>query len=278
MVWLTSLPNVGGGFRGRSPRSWSAHERRTRTQDDHELLAAHVAGDPDAFGELFARHRDRLWAVALRTMGNPEDAADALQDGLISAYRRAGRFRGDAAVTTWLHRVVVNACLDRMRPRKVRAADPLPDDLEEYAGRGSAGTAESEDGPDEAASAATATAGAHAAGHPARRAAGRAGAGRHGGLPGRRGRRDPRLRGRHGEVRCARGRARLAPLLGVLRGDDDVTPDTSGNPPDTRGRPIHGPPRAGLRTDRHPPTPTPDTLRGGEPPSPTRRPDPDLPT
>jgi RNA polymerase sigma-70 factor (ECF subfamily) len=103
---------------------------------DADLLAAHVAGDPEAFGVLFARHRDRLWAVALRTMGNPHDAADGLQDGLVAAYRRAGTFRGDAAVTTWLHRVVVNACLDRIRAAKVRRAEPLPDDLEEHADRG----------------------------------------------------------------------------------------------------------------------------------------------
>ena len=104
---------------------------------DAELLRAHVDGDPDAFAELFARHRDRLWAVALRTMGNPEDAADGLQDGLIAAYRRAGSFRGEAAVTTWMHRIVVNACLDRMRAAKARRADPLPDDLEDRGGRGS---------------------------------------------------------------------------------------------------------------------------------------------
>ena len=105
-------------------------------RSDADLLAAHVAGDADAFGVLFARHRDRLWAVALRTMGNPEDAADGLQDGMIAAFRRAGSFRGEAAVTTWLHRVVVNACLDRIRAAKVRAADALPDDLEERADRG----------------------------------------------------------------------------------------------------------------------------------------------
>jgi RNA polymerase sigma-70 factor, ECF subfamily len=104
---------------------------------DAELLRAHVDGDPDAFAELFGRHRDRLWAVALRTMGNPEDAADGLQDGLIAAYRRAGSFRGEAAVTTWMHRIVVNACLDRMRAAKVRRADPLADDLEDRGGRGS---------------------------------------------------------------------------------------------------------------------------------------------
>ncbi len=107
-----------------------------RELDDDALLAAHRDGDPDAFGVLVTRHRDRLWAVALRTTGNPEDAADALQEALISAYRRVGSFRGDALVTTWLHRVVVNACLDRLRRNKVRAAQPLPDDLEEYAARG----------------------------------------------------------------------------------------------------------------------------------------------
>lgn len=100
-------------------------------RDDAVLLAAHVAGDPDAFAELVARHRDRLWAVALRTTGHPEEAADGLQDGLVAAFRRAGTFRGDAAVTTWLHRVVVNACLDRARAQRVRAADPLPDGLDE---------------------------------------------------------------------------------------------------------------------------------------------------
>jgi len=98
---------------------------------DADLLAAHAAGDPDAFGEVVRRHRDRLWAVALRTLGDREEAADALQDGLVSAFR-AGRtgsaaFRGEAAVTTWLHRVVVNACLDRVRRSAARPADPLPD-------------------------------------------------------------------------------------------------------------------------------------------------------
>ena len=105
--------------------------------DDGTLLRAHVDGDPAAFAVLFTRHRDRLWAVALRTTGNPEDAADGLQDGMIAAYRRAGSFRGEAQVTTWLHRVVVNACLDRLRAAKVRRAEALPDDLQEYGDRGS---------------------------------------------------------------------------------------------------------------------------------------------
>ena len=89
---------------------------------DQELLRRHVAGDADAFGELFRRHRDRLWAVALRTLCDPEEAADALQDAMVSAFRRAGDFRGESAVTTWLHRIVVNASLDRLRRRAARPA------------------------------------------------------------------------------------------------------------------------------------------------------------
>ena len=82
----------------------------------------------NSFGELFRRHRDRLWAVALRTVCDPEEAADALQDAMISAFRRAGDFRGESAVTTWMHRIVVNACLDRLRRRAVRPVTSAGDE------------------------------------------------------------------------------------------------------------------------------------------------------
>lgn len=95
---------------------------------DAELLRRHVAGDAEAFGELFRRHRDRLWAVALRTVCDPEEAADALQDAMVSAFRRAGDFRGESAVTTWLHRIVVNASLDRLRRRAARPATSTGDE------------------------------------------------------------------------------------------------------------------------------------------------------
>jgi RNA polymerase sigma-70 factor, ECF subfamily len=109
------------------------------TPSDRSLLDRHAAGDPHAFGELVRRHRDRLWAVALRTLGDREEAADAVQDALLSALRAStpaeGRsagnpsaaFRGDAAVTTWLHRIVVNACLDRARRRAARPVSALPE-------------------------------------------------------------------------------------------------------------------------------------------------------
>lgn len=95
---------------------------------DSELLRRHAHGDHEAFGLLFTRHRNRLWAVALRTLGDREEAADALQEAMISAFRRAGSFRGDSAVTTWLHRIVVNACLDRVRRRAARPGVPAGDE------------------------------------------------------------------------------------------------------------------------------------------------------
>lgn len=102
----------------------TVHDDRT----DEELLAQHAAGDRDAFGEIVRRHRDRLWAVAVRTLGDQEEAADALQDAFVNALRSAGSFRGEAQVTTWLHRIVVNACLDRARRRTARPTVPLPPD------------------------------------------------------------------------------------------------------------------------------------------------------
>lgn len=94
--------------------------------DDAELLRRHVAGDPDAFGVLVRRHSDRAWAVAIGMLRDREEAADAVQEAMISALRAAGSFRGDATVATWLHRIVVNACLDRMRRRRARPTVPLP--------------------------------------------------------------------------------------------------------------------------------------------------------
>jgi RNA polymerase sigma-70 factor (ECF subfamily) len=95
------------------------------------LLRQHAEGNAEAFGTLFTRHKDRLWAVALRVTCDPDDAADALQEAMISAFRRAGDFRGESAVTTWLHRIVVNAALDLLRRRSSHSVgwSGDPDDL-----------------------------------------------------------------------------------------------------------------------------------------------------
>lgn len=104
-----------------------ADAARYEGTDDRELIALRLRGDAEAFGELVRRHRDRLWAVALRTLGDREEAADAVQDALVSAYRSAHTFRGHSAVTTWLHRITVNACLDRARKAATRRTSPVDD-------------------------------------------------------------------------------------------------------------------------------------------------------
>lgn len=135
MVGRRKLPSAGGT--GAS----SEGVLRAGEPSDAELLRSHIAGDTEAFGMLFGRHKDRLWAVALRTTCDPEDAADALQEAMLSAFRRAGGFRGDSAVTTWLHRIVVNAALDRLRRRPTWSVSwsGEPDALETLAIQGTRG-------------------------------------------------------------------------------------------------------------------------------------------
>jgi RNA polymerase sigma-70 factor, ECF subfamily len=87
---------------------------------DADLLRMHTEGNKDAFGVLYQRRRGRLWAAAARITGS-QDADDAVQNAMVRACSSAGGFRGDSAVTTWLHRIVVNAAFDvtRSRPRCV---------------------------------------------------------------------------------------------------------------------------------------------------------------
>jgi RNA polymerase sigma-70 factor (ECF subfamily) len=96
---------------------------------DAELLAAHVAGERYAFEELFLRHQRQLYRLARLTSRTGEDAADALQDAMLSAHRSAGSFRNDSAVSSWLYRIVVNACLDRLRRNKNHLAVELEEGI-----------------------------------------------------------------------------------------------------------------------------------------------------
>lgn len=180
------------------------------------MLRRHVSGDTEAFGILFSRHRERLWAVAVRTLGNVDDAADALQDAMISAFRRAGSFRGDSAVTTWLHRIVVNACLDLLRRQAARPATSglAADTMDALAAHGSAPRADSDTALDVTAALRTLPPDQRAAlvlvdmlGYPVADAAEVLGIS-------------------EGTVksRCSRGRARLLPQLAHLRGSSAAAP------------------------------------------------------
>lgn len=93
---------------------------------DAELVRRHLLGDRDAFATLVRRHERRVYNVALRMLGRPEDAADASQEVFLTCLRKLGGFRGDAAFTTWLHRVTVNACLDALRRRSREQPEEEP--------------------------------------------------------------------------------------------------------------------------------------------------------
>jgi RNA polymerase sigma-70 factor (ECF subfamily) len=101
------------------------------TDDDRELLRRALEGDNQAFSTLLARHEDRIFALALRMTGSRADALDATQDAFILAFRRASSFRGDAAFSTWLYRIAINACKDFLRKR-AREATIAPSDEAEH--------------------------------------------------------------------------------------------------------------------------------------------------
>jgi RNA polymerase sigma-70 factor (ECF subfamily) len=87
---------------------------------ESELVAQSAAGDTDAFGKLYEMHRRRVYSLCLRMLGNPADAEDMTQEVFIQVYRKIGSFRGEAAFTTWLHRLTVNQILMHFRKRNVR--------------------------------------------------------------------------------------------------------------------------------------------------------------
>ncbi len=103
------------------------HPEPVRT--DAELLAAHVGGDRYAFEELFYRHHRKLYRLALLTSRDPDDAADALQEAMLAAHRAAHRFRYASTVSSWLHRIVVNACLTRIRRNRTHAHEELDEQV-----------------------------------------------------------------------------------------------------------------------------------------------------
>lgn len=101
-----------------------------RPDPDAELIARHLAGDPDAFDRLLAAHQERVFAVCLRILGDREKALDAAQETFITVLRKVDTFQGRSAFTTWLYRIAVNACYDLLRKEGRRPTAPLPEALQ----------------------------------------------------------------------------------------------------------------------------------------------------
>ena len=100
-------------------------------QSEEQLIERGLSGDARALDTLFARNNRALYQTALRVVGNPEDAEEALQEGLLSAYRNLPRFERRSQFSTWLTRIVINAALMRRRSKRARPAISLDDWISE---------------------------------------------------------------------------------------------------------------------------------------------------
>ena len=99
--------------------------KQEMTRNEEALVKRALAGDSDALDSLFDRDNRALYQTALRLLGNAQDAEDALQEGLLAAYRNLRRFQGRSKFSTWLTRIVINAALMRRRSQKSRPAISL---------------------------------------------------------------------------------------------------------------------------------------------------------
>ena len=99
---------------------------------DEIIVERALTGDADAFGEIVRRWERRIFALAYGMLGREEDARDATQETFLAAFRNLRGFRGDAKVSSWLHRIAVNQCITRQRRAKVRSESALDDEVGEF--------------------------------------------------------------------------------------------------------------------------------------------------
>src|SRR5678816_112221 len=102
-----------------------------RELTDEKLVALAVSSDPDAFGEIVKRWERKIFALCFGMLGREDDARDAAQETFIAAYRNIKNFRGEAKVSSWLHRIAVNQCLTTKRRTKTRSEDYLNEETDE---------------------------------------------------------------------------------------------------------------------------------------------------
>jgi RNA polymerase sigma-70 factor (ECF subfamily) len=101
-----------------------------RSSEDTDLVARAAGGDTSAFGALVERHRAMVYRLAYQFAGNHHDAEDIAQDVFIKVYRALDRFRRDAQLTSWLYRIVMNACIDHRRREAPAGWAPFTEDAE----------------------------------------------------------------------------------------------------------------------------------------------------
>lgn len=98
-----------------------------RSQADRELIRRFLAGDADAFETLMQAHEQRVFSICLRMLRERDAALDATQDVFLTVFRKADRYKEQAAFSTWLYRVTVNTCYDHLRRQKRKRTEPMPE-------------------------------------------------------------------------------------------------------------------------------------------------------
>ncbi len=102
--------------------------------EDRALVEAARTGNTDAFEELVARHRDKIYARAYSMMRNEEEAIDLSQEAWIKGWQRLSQFQGESSFGTWMTRIVINLCLDQLRKQKRHRTESMEEMDEESGG------------------------------------------------------------------------------------------------------------------------------------------------
>ena len=98
-----------------------------RADQDVDLIQRYLEGDVDAFAELMRAHEDRVFGIAMRMMRDRDAALDVTQDTFLTVFRKADRYKAEAAFSTWLYRVTVNTCYDHLRRQKRKRTEQIPE-------------------------------------------------------------------------------------------------------------------------------------------------------
>jgi len=115
------------------PAAGASTDRMETATNDEQMVERALSGDPEAFGEIVLRWERRIFALSFGMLGREEDARDATQETFLAAFRNLRGFRGEAKVSSWLHRIAVNQCITRQRRAKVRGETALEDEAEKNA-------------------------------------------------------------------------------------------------------------------------------------------------
>lgn len=124
---------AGDRHRERGPPAIAKSDRMGTATSDEQIVERALTGDAEAFGEIVQRWERRIFVLSFGMLGREEDARDATQETFLAAFRNLRAFRGEAKVSSWLHRIAVNQCITRQRRAKVRSESALETEEEKDA-------------------------------------------------------------------------------------------------------------------------------------------------